>query len=77
MALKGSFNFYLTFKVIYNQLISELNIATRKKDEENIRFKAELLNTIGQAVIATNMDGIINFWNKAAEEIYGWPLQKQ
>ena len=22
----------------------------RKKDEENIRFKAELLNTIGQAV---------------------------
>ena len=40
--------------------------------EEKIKFKAELLNTIGQAVLATDLAGVIKYWNKAAEEIYGW-----
>ncbi|CAN5362926.1 hypothetical protein BH11BAC3_BH11BAC3_06760 [soil metagenome] len=30
------------------------------------------LHSINQAVIITNLDGRINFWNKAATEIYGW-----
>lgn len=48
------------------------DITDRKKAEESNRFKAELLNTIGQATIASDINGKINFWNKAAEEIYGW-----
>ena len=50
----------------------------RKKGEaeEKNKFKADLLNTIGQAVLSTDNDGIINFWNKAAEEIYGWTAEE-
>jgi PAS domain S-box-containing protein len=48
------------------------DITDRKKAEEENRFKANLLSTIGQAAIATNLDGVVNYWNKAAENIYGW-----
>ena len=44
--------------------------------EEKNKFKADLLNTIGQAVLATDNNGIINFWNKAAEKIYGWTSEE-
>ena len=47
-----------------------------REAEENNKFKADLLNTIGQAVLATDNNGIINFWNKAAEEIYGWTSEE-
>ncbi|HEX8358185.1 MAG TPA: PAS domain S-box protein, partial [Segetibacter sp.] len=42
------------------------------KAEEDNKFKANLLNTVGQAVVATDLDGLITYWNKAAEDIYGW-----
>ncbi|MEO8764220.1 MAG: PAS domain S-box protein [Ginsengibacter sp.] len=50
------------------------NITERKLAEEENIFKVELLNTIGQAVIATSLDGVIIFWNKMAEKIYGWTV---
>jgi PAS domain S-box-containing protein len=31
-----------------------------------------LLETLGQAVIATDLGGIIRYWNAAAEQLYGW-----
>jgi two-component system, cell cycle sensor histidine kinase and response regulator CckA len=37
-----------------------------------IRFQAHLLNTVQQAVIATDPDGVIIFWNGYAETLYGW-----
>lgn len=48
------------------------DITERKKAEEENRFKANLLSTIGQAAIATDISGIITYWNQAAENIYGW-----
>jgi PAS domain S-box-containing protein len=53
-----------------------LDITERKKAEEENKFKANLLSTIGQAAIATNLDGIVNYWNKAAENIYGWKREE-
>lgn len=54
-----------------------LNDVTEKlKTDENNKFKAELLNTIGQAVIATDLNGMISFWNKAAEQMYGWRAEE-
>lgn len=32
----------------------------------------QLLAAIGQAVIATDLDGTIVYWNQAAERLYGW-----
>jgi PAS domain S-box-containing protein len=52
------------------------NITERKNVEESNRFKADLLNTVGQSVIATDMTGIVTFWNKAAEQTYGWSAEE-
>lgn len=49
-----------------------VDITERKKAEYEIRFAADLLKTVGQAVIATDMSGKVIYWNKAAEKIYGW-----
>ncbi|WP_221393014.1 PAS domain S-box protein [Dyadobacter sp. NIV53] len=48
------------------------DVSNRKKADENDRFQANLLNTIGQAIIYTDLSGVINYWNQAARQIYGW-----
>lgn len=48
------------------------DITKRKQAEASLRFQAELLNSIGDAVIATNLQGEITYWNRSAEELYGW-----
>jgi PAS domain S-box-containing protein len=52
------------------------DITERKKSEDKIKFNADLLSTVGQAVIATNTAGVIIYWNNAAEKIYGWAAEE-
>jgi PAS domain S-box-containing protein len=52
------------------------DITGRKSAEEQIRFQARLLDAVGQAIIATNPQGTIIYWNRAAEELYGWPNEE-
>ena len=52
------------------------NITERKKAQEEIQFQASLLNAVEQAVIATDLDGNIIYWNSFAEHLYGWPSQE-
>ncbi|MEY2474972.1 MAG: hypothetical protein QOG87_287 [Actinomycetota bacterium] len=40
--------------------------------DEALRFQAELLDAVGQAVIATDLAGVILYWNAAATRTYGW-----
>ncbi len=37
---------------------------------------AEQLESLGQAVITTDPDGVIVYWNPAAEQLYGWTTQE-
>lgn len=48
------------------------DITERKRAEEKIRFQAHLLDVVEQAVIATDLDGRIIYWNRFAEKLYGW-----
>jgi PAS domain S-box-containing protein len=48
------------------------DISPRKQAEREIRFQAGLLGAVGQAVIATDLAGIVIYWNRAAEALYGW-----
>ncbi|HEV2914762.1 MAG TPA: ATP-binding protein [Pyrinomonadaceae bacterium] len=50
----------------------EQQIAERQKAEEAIRFQADLLKTVEQSVIATDLSGTITYWNRFAERLYGW-----
>ncbi len=53
-------------------LLTVTDINKEKVAEEKIRIQAEMLDSVGQAVIATDNTGKINYWGKAAEKLYGW-----
>ncbi|HEX8284902.1 MAG TPA: PAS domain S-box protein [Pyrinomonadaceae bacterium] len=49
------------------------DLTGRRRAEESMRFQAGLLDMVEQAVIATDLDGKITYWNQYAERLYGWP----
>lgn len=48
------------------------DISERKQAAEEVRFQAHLLDAVEQAVIATDLEGKIIYWNSFAERLYGW-----
>jgi two-component system CheB/CheR fusion protein len=68
-----------TDNVIEGAVINFAEITSLKRtqselesDKANLQFKSTMLNAIGEAVIATDLQGTILYWNEAAERIYGW-----
>ncbi|HER20016.1 MAG TPA: PAS domain S-box protein, partial [Chromatiales bacterium] len=53
-------------------LTTARDITDRKRAQEEIRFHAQLLHAVEQAVIAIDLEATVLYWNRAAEEIYGW-----
>jgi diguanylate cyclase (GGDEF)-like protein/PAS domain S-box-containing protein len=49
-----------------------VDITSRKHAEQAMRFQAELLAAVGQAVVAVDLERTIIYWNRAAEQLYGW-----
>jgi PAS domain S-box-containing protein len=41
--------------------------------DEQILFQAKLLDAVAEAVIATDLEGRVLYWNRFAEALYGWP----
>jgi PAS domain S-box-containing protein len=54
-------------------VVTHANITKRRLAEEALRFRSHLLDTVEQAVIATDVNGTIVYWNLFAEKLYGWP----
>ncbi|MEM2098350.1 MAG: PAS domain S-box protein [Candidatus Bathyarchaeia archaeon] len=48
------------------------DVTESKKVLEKINVQARLLNAVGQAVVATDIAGKITYWNRAAEQLFGW-----
>jgi len=48
------------------------DVTGRAKAEQALRFQATLLDSVGQAVVATDLTGIVTYWNRSAELLYGW-----
>ncbi|MCS6989152.1 MAG: PAS domain S-box protein [Chloroherpetonaceae bacterium] len=48
------------------------DITERKAIERQLRYQANLLQNVSDAIIATDKAFKITSWNKAAEKIYGW-----
>lgn len=53
----------------------EREISDRQRAEAQVRYQAKLVETVSDAIIATDINFNITAWNKAAETIYGWPAQ--
>ena len=47
-----------------------------RETEAQYRFQATLLDAVGQAVVATDPDGVISYWNEAATRLYGWSVEE-
>ena len=43
-----------------------------KKSEMEVKYQAELIEKVSDAIISTDLDFNIISWNKAAKSIYGW-----
>ena len=52
------------------------DISTRKEAEEKLRFQAHILDNVGEAVIATDLDGSVIYLNHHAEILYGWKREE-
>lgn len=52
------------------------DVTERRQAEDKIRFQAELLASVDQAVMATDVNGAIIFWNRVAETLTGWPADE-
>ena len=48
------------------------DVTEKSRSEAAIRFQAQLLNAVQQAVVATDPEGLVVFWNTFAEKLYGW-----
>ncbi|MEW5901838.1 MAG: PAS domain S-box protein [Acidobacteriota bacterium] len=53
-------------------LVVILDVTDRKLVELCVRFQSNLLDSVRQAVIATDLKGRVIYWNQFAETLYGW-----
>ena len=47
-----------------------------RRGVEQVRFQARLLDSVHEAVIGTDPSGIVLYWNRFAEGLYGWTAEE-
>lgn len=52
------------------------DVTSRVNAAETLRFQAQLLDSVEQAVIATDLEGRITYWNGYAAKLYGWSAEE-
>ena len=57
-------------------MVVALDITERKKVEETLRYHAQLVDSVSDAIISTDTNFRITSWNQAAERIYGWKAEE-
>ena len=68
---------YACYPIIENGIttgtvVTFADITERRRAEDQIAEQAALLDKAQDAIIVCDLNGIILFWNKGAESIYGW-----
>ncbi len=53
------------------------DITDRVRADEKLRFQAQLLDNVREAVVATDLDGRIIYWSKWAEKLFGYAAEEK
>ena len=48
------------------------DVTSRKQLENLLRERADLLELANEAIMVRSLDGVIQYWNSGAEQLYGW-----
>jgi PAS domain S-box-containing protein len=52
------------------------DVSERKQAEERLAEQAALLDKARDAILVRDLDGVIIYWNKGAETLYGWTREE-
>lgn len=65
-------------EMLNNQLESRVAERTEelRRNEEQFRSRAELLELATEAIVMRDLDGKLLFWNSGAESLYGWKREE-
>jgi PAS domain S-box-containing protein len=53
-----------------------LDLTERKRSEEALRERAQLLELTHDSIFVRNMNDVVSFWNQGAERLYGWSKEE-
>ncbi len=67
----NAFN-YLDNKSLQSILVTYQDVNQRHESDSRIRYQAAMLDFVSDAIILQELNGKILFWNKGAENMYGW-----
>lgn len=48
------------------------DVTDQLRNERRVRAQASILDQVRNAVVRTDLDGAITYWNRAAETVFGW-----
>src|SRR5258705_4326331 len=51
-------------------------VSRLRKSTEGLCEKADLLNLTHDSIFVRDMHNVITYWNRGAEELYGWPAEQ-
>ena len=54
----------------------QAEVAERKRVEETLKERAHLLGLTHDTVVVRNIGNVITYWNRGAEEQYGWTSEE-
>ncbi len=63
-------------KTVSGVVVTVRDVTKRKESEEKLRFQSRLLDAVGQAVVATDVEGKVVYWNRGAEKIFGFSSEE-
>jgi PAS domain S-box-containing protein len=59
--------------VLYGALT---DVTAQLENERRMRWQASMLDQVSNAVIATDTAGTIIYWNRSAEDLFGWSVEE-
>jgi PAS domain S-box-containing protein len=52
------------------------DITAELRAQAELEFQAKVLDSAGEAIIVTDVDGRVEYWNAQAERLYGWRAEE-